>query len=398
MKLKLTISNLFVIGVIFLIIFPKGGFKVGNIPITWGYIYLGILSIFIFITRFNNSNKLYVSTNVILAYVATIPFIIYATLNIIFRGTISSLGNLFSLYVSLAFIPLLFLILVHYYLNKLDRDYVEKIIVNAILVVCIYGILLFIYKQVTGHFIEIPYITINSGDTGGIMDYKYNARGSVSKLISTYNNGNIFGVCILILFPLFYSKNDKLWKTLIVSIALFLTLSRTVWLGLLLFFIIEYRNKLISLLKVYFSVLVGLFILSSLFLSRSFQYGSLTNFVTDSNLGGRLEKILMVNKITLFGMKQYEVIEEITYLSVFEQFGIIGLVLFGFSLVYPIYLFSKNQKNYRYYPILGCIIYLFISFSDGCIMFIPTMVFYYFTLSLAFCSNNAPKNNISNTV
>ena len=58
-------------------------------------------------------------------------------------------------------------------------------------------------------------LTVNAGDLGELDSSKFNQRGSVSKLISTYNNGNIFGVCTLMLFPIFYEYTKSKIKIII---------------------------------------------------------------------------------------------------------------------------------------------------------------------------------------
>jgi len=65
-----------------------------------------------------------------------------------------------------------------------------------------------VVKNIFKTDIEIPYFTINAADVGEVAD-KYNQRGNIMKLISTYNNGNIFGVCTLMFFPLFYYNTQK---------------------------------------------------------------------------------------------------------------------------------------------------------------------------------------------
>ena len=55
-----------------------------------------------------------------------------------------------------------------------------------------------------GKFIEIPFLTVNAGDYGTLESTKHINRGGYLKLISTYNNGNVYGVATLILLPLVF--------------------------------------------------------------------------------------------------------------------------------------------------------------------------------------------------
>jgi hypothetical protein len=246
---------------------------------------------------------------------------------------------------------------------------------------------LFSYKQIYGHFLEIPYITVNADDLGELARSKFNQRGSIAKLISTYNNGNIFGVCTLMLFPVFYKRTTSKIKIFIVVLALLLTLSRTVWIGLLFFFLILYRNKLYQLAKIYLAGAILLFVIGSVLMTRYFQYGSLEGFILDSNLGGRILQIRKVNDITLFGNGSYTIIDEIVYLSIFRQFGLVGLFLFCVSFFAPVYIFLQTKNNNQVY-LLGILTYLFVCLSDGCMLLIPTLVFFYFICTMAFIRQN----------
>lgn len=380
---------LFFLAVLLLVILPKGGIKIAGIPLTWGYLYLGfllILSAFVIGSKY----RFAVNSKHFMCLVATIPFVVYFSLHLLIFGYDGSMGNFIAFYISFVFLPFLFYIIFGYFLARINIDYIEELISNAVFIVALYGIFLFIYKQYTGHFLEIPYITVNAGDLGELAGSKFNRRGSVSKLISTYNNGNIFGVCTLMLFPVFYRRTTSKFKIFIVILALILTLSRTVWIGLIFYFLLNYRNKLQQLAKVYLAGAVLLFLISSFLMTRYFQYGSLEGFILDSNLGGRILQIRKINEITLFGNGPYKIIEEIVYLSIFRQLGIVGLLLFCVSFFAPVYIFFQTRNNNQVY-LLGILTYLFICFSDGCMLLIPTLVFFYFICTMAFISQNRTK-------
>lgn len=377
----------FLLAVFLLVVIPKGGFKIAGIPITWGYLYLGFLSVLsLFIIGFKSEFK--VPNKAFIAYVATLPFVAYFTLHLLINGYQGSLGNLISFYVSFAFLPLLFYIFLSSFLKKINTAYMANIISQAVFIVALYGIFLFVYKQVVGHFLEIPYLTVNAGDLGELDSSKFNQRGSVSKLISTYNNGNIFGVCTLMLFPIFYEYTKSKIKIIIVVLALLLTLSRTVWIGLIFYFLFLYRNQVLKLLKVYLLGGLLLLFLGSIIMTSYFQYGSLEGFILDSNLGGRILQIRKSNEITFFGSTVYNAIEEIVYLSIFKQFGLVGLALFCLSFFTPIYLFLKTKNNNFIY-FMGVITYLFVCLSDGCILLIPTLAFFYFICVMTFIRDNS---------
>lgn len=387
-------KSLFFLAVIFLVIFPKGGFKIAGIPLTWGYLYLAILLVLSTIIIVNKY-KFTVNSKHFMCLIATLPFVVYFSVHLMIFGYAGSIGNFIAFYISFVFLPFLFYIVLGYFLAKIDIDYIENLISNSVFIIALYGIFLFAYKQITGHFLEIPFITVNSGDLGELARSKFNQRGSVAKLISTYNNGNIFGVCTLMLFPIFYKRTTSKFKIFVVILALILTLSRTVWIGLIFYFLIIYRNKLQQLAKIYIAGALLLFVIGSVLMTRYFQYGSLEGFILDSNLGGRILQIRKVNEITFFGNGPYTIIDEIVYLSIFRQFGIVGLLLFFISFFAPVYVFFQTKNNNQVY-LLGILTYLFICLSDGCMLLIPTLVFFYFICTMAFISQNrAQKQNIT---
>jgi hypothetical protein len=377
---KRIIEILFLIGVLLLVVIPKGGFKIAGIPITWGYLYLG--SLFLGVTRFIlKREQLVINNKHYISFLATLPFVVYFTVHLFFNGYEGTFGNVAAFYISFLFLPFLFYIYLGGFLKTINQDYILRLISKAILIVSLYGILLFFIKFLFKIDLEIPYITINVADLG-MATSKFNGRGDLSKLISTYNNGNIFGVSILMLFPVFYSYEKSKIKLAIVIIALILTLSRTVWLGLVFFIILKYHKRFFMLLKVGMSVGLVFLVFSLLLLSKNFQYGSLGGFILDAKFGGRLKQINEAfSSISLFG-DVYEAITEIVYLSILKQFGIVGLILFMLSFFTPVivFFFTKNN-NYNYF--LGVLIYLFICFSDGCMLLIPTLCFFYFICTMA---------------
>ncbi|KAF2511337.1 hypothetical protein [Flavobacterium foetidum] len=377
---------LFFLAVLLLVVIPKGGFKIAGIPFTWGYLYLGIL-FFLSLIIILNKYKFPVNSKHYMCFLATLPFVVYFSIHLLIFGYKGSTGNFIAFYISFVFLPFFFYIILGYFLKRIDSEYIEKLIANAVFLISLYGVFLFCYKQFTGRFLEIPYITVNAADLGELLKSKFNQRGSVTKLVSTYNNGNIFGVCTLMLFPVFYKKTTTKIKVCIVIVALILTLSRTVWIGLIFYFLIVYRNKLQQLAKVYLIGAFFLFVISSLLMTRYFQYGSLEGFIFDSNFGGRILQIRKINDITLFGTEPYTIIDEIVYLSIFRQFGIVGLFLFCISFFAPVYIFFQTKNNYSVY-MLGVLTYLFVCLSDGCMLLIPTLAFFYFICTMAFISKN----------
>lgn len=378
---------LFFIGVLLLVIIPKGGFKIAGVPITWGYLYLG--SLFGLILFSLDVKKHLLSKTHIISYLATLPFVFYLTLNIIFKGYDGTIGNLIAIFISLVFLPFLFYFFLSPFLKKININYIENLIYNAVFYVALYGIFLFIIKQSTGNYIEIPYFTVNGDETTDIGE-KFNNRGGIFKLFSTYNNGNIYGVCTLMLFPIFNKINKSRFKTTVVILAIVLTLSRTAWIGLLFYYIVVYRSNLIKLVKTYFTFGLLVLLLGSFLFGSLFRYGSMADFILDANLGGRLIQLKKLNELSFFGEYTFKAIEEIVYLSILKQLGLIGLVLFCLSFFTPIAILISTRKFNHY--IVGLIVYCFVCFSDGCMIYIPTLAFVYFISTMSLINNSSTNN------
>lgn len=361
---------------LFLLVFPKGGFKIGPVPVTWGYLFLGLFSfVLLFRTKWQlNLTRFY-------SYLCTIPFQIVAFYTLAVAGIVNY-GMAISLLVSFVFFPLAFFLLFSHDIEHLDLRKFAELFKKGVFFVAAYGIFLFFYKILLGHFFEIPFLTTNWGDLGE-LDTKCNNRGGVFKLISTYNNGNIFGICVLILLPLYCYFEQRNWRKLLVKFALFLTLSRTVWLGLLFhelcydFFLVKNAKK--------FLLKIGLVLLSFtlLFAIFAFTFGFSLDFLFDTELGGRAEQFDFLGSAGLLAHKPFDAITEIIYLGILDSFGYLGLICFLLAMVGPVVLnLYKYKSPFHLVILLGCTNYLFIACSDGALLFLPTMAFYWFLNSL----------------
>jgi hypothetical protein len=375
--------------VTFLLVFPKGGVKFGGIPVTWGYILLG-LSTLPFLLQLAHGARMRLAAPRLTVAAALLPFqfIVWATL--LLHGT-TGMGFAVSLVVSFFFIPLALVIALGVYLDRMDLGPLFRMLRVGILLVAAYGIFLFIYKLKTGSFIEIPYLTVNAGDVGGLED-KYIDRGGIFKLISTYNNGNIYGVSMLILLPLYGWLEKSRVRQGIVKASLLLTLSRTVWVGLVVYEVLQRVHvKRVSARAL---ALLGL-ALVGLGLGVAYAMSLMdrnVSFLFDRNLGGRLGQLGALETARALPNAPFETIYEIVYLSVMESFGILGLAAFLVAMATPVALHLLRAtpyagSTYKRNLAAGLITYLIVSMSDGALLFIPVMVFYWFMVSLLVSDN-----------
>lgn len=374
---------------VFLFAFPKGGFKIADIPFTWGYLLLFLVFPYLLFTKKISLNLRFNARQ--FTYFLTLPFSIYSVVILTF-SEIESIGYLMSFFVSIIFFPFLFLILLNDYLkNKEFRRYFLSILKHSIRFVIIFGLIIYAYEFTTGNVFEIPYLTVNAGDYG-LSHLKFNDRGIFSKLTSTFSNGNIFGLCMLLLFQLYFSIENKYRFKILFILVIFLTLSRTVWIGLLLVFLLNMLKSLKSLRIVIISIILGFLFL--IFLPNILSiFGFDFNFLFDKNLGGRLATLDKFKNITLLGNFYFNTFEEIIYASVVSSFGIIGLFLFIIYIISPLISFFVFKVNNGYYWMF--IIYPILCLSDGATLLIPVMAFFWLLTSLQLENNQ--EGNKQNT-
>ena len=373
----------------FIVLLPKGGIKPGGIPLTTGYFFLFLFAGLSFTTYTYTGKIRWIGKNQFICLVAFLPFFAIATFKIIGAG-FESLGFLFAFYVSLFAIPAIFLLFFYHPLKQVSFEFIKSTLVKFVFLTAFYGIFLFFYKLYTGSFIEIPLVTVNIGDVGEIKNKAIN-RGGIFKLISTYNNGNIYGVCMMMLLPLYNYYEEKGYRKFILKLALLLTLSRTVWGGLVAFEILNFifikKKTAKSILGVFVTlvlVFVGL-LLSLILLSTDIS------FIADRNLGGRIGQLAAVYQAEFFPNldKPFETIFEMVYLSVLNNFGWLGMVSFIIYLTMPLILYAMNKISYsksieKKLLALGLVLYLIVAFLDGAILYIPTMPIYWLVVVLMF--------------
>jgi len=378
--------------VAFLLIFPKGGLKVADIPVTFGYVLLGVVAWAAWVHNLAAGRAHRLTGRRALVIFCLVPFQLVVLASVAANG-VESVGFLISVIASLAFLPFALIGLLGPQVDRLNLETLFKLLRFGVLVVALYGIFLFFYKLLSGHFLEIPYLTVNADDVGSLEDTKHIDRGGIFKLISTYNNGNIYGVCILMLLPLYELVQKSLSKRLVVKLSLVMTLSRTVWIGLLLYEI--FSRAFLRRLSV--RTVIGL--LAALLLGAGGVSLALsllatdTSWIFDPDLGGRAD--LFSAPITMFPEVRFDGITEIVYLSVAAEFGVIGLGAFLVAMLPPVILHLMRKvplarSRYKRTLALSLWLYLMLALSDGALLYIPVMAFYWFIVALLL-STNSPK-------
>lgn len=399
---------------VFIIYFPKGGVKFGTIPVTWGYLAVFIVAMLTLPRFLSNIRNISFSSVRWVTIFSLLPFQGLIVLSFWLNG-VENIGFGISLLVSIIFFPFVFIILFSKYMDEMDCEFLFLMVKQGVIFIAVFGIFLFFYKIYTGSFLEIPFFTVNYDDLGGLEEKNID-RGGVFKLISTYNNGNIYGVCVLMLLPLYEFLEHSKFKAIIVKVSLILTLSRTVWLGLIIYelmkiifisnkslkkrllFIPRFLNKMSfrrsDLYAIIFSVL-GIFLFVIAIFYVTIFIGRNLSFLFDKNLGGRVDQLMPIDKITLFPDKKFSQVAEIVYVSILDSFGFVGLLAFLLAMFTPvIYGIMRHVPYggslYKKSILCGLIIYLILACSDGAFLYIPVLAIYWFMLSLLLSKNKYP--------
>ena len=372
----------------FLVMLPKGGIKFGSAPVTWGYVLLALLFVPLAVVRVLGEG-LRTSSLTLAAFASLLPFQITFLYSLWANGT-SNPTFVLALILTFIFLPAIFLGVFPGYLRFVNFERFCRYFCFCILAAALWGIFLFFYHPIMGHYIEIPYFTVNAGDYGQLETTKHIDRGSYLKLISTYNNGNLYGVATLILLPLYILLEPSKWKRNVVRVALVLTLSRTVWVGLVVEQMLSLTVKLPTVVFRFPKVRLGRVLPQLIAIGGTIVlvlFGLLFNgnglgFLFDRELGGRLGGLNAFINPTLLPSMPIDVFSELVYASSLYLYGIIGffavVLLFLtpvlFILWKPWLILSPTRRA----AVKGLILYAIVAGLDGAILLIPVMVFYFF--------------------
>jgi hypothetical protein len=373
---------------VFLVLFPKGGLKIGDLPLTWGYIFLGLSALPLLVVRLA-AMPLRLPLRLWAAIGMLLPMQLLCIYTLAFYG-ILVLSFATSTLTALFFLPWIFLLIYPPFLPYVDGERFSRYFRWCILGAAFWGIFLFFWHPITGHFVEIPYLTVNAGDFGDLEYTKHINRGLFFKLISTYNNGNLYGVATLILLPLYNLLEKARWRRLVIKLALLLTLSRTVWAGLVIAEAMPLGPLLLRQLATFPRLYLGqaskrvmtlLVTVGLIFCALLFNSSTLS-FLFDPTLGGRNVMVDQIFHATLLPSRPMFGFEEVLYSSAAHEYGYAGLVAFTLIMLSPVLLLfvdsSALRSPSRRAALKGLILYAFLAASDGALNFLPVMAFYWF--------------------
>ena len=364
-----------VIGLLILLLlcFPKGGIKYHSLPMTWGYLCLCIVFAVCLLIR-----PLVMERQAIYCLLGLLPFQIISGITFCVSGILYA-ADAFSYIMHFVLIPLGCLGILPRYIHTSTREYIFKGIRRGVFFIALYGIFLFGYKIVTGSFLEIPFLTVNYHDLHQLGESKCNDRGVFFKLISTYNNGNLYGICVLMLLPLYSVLEKTIWKVWVVKGSLLLTLSRTIWLGLIAY---EFLKKLVVKEGMFAKSSKILMSLGGIALGFTILLHYIpfpSEFLFDRFLGNRIGQLEVLKHIEWFSSEPFRGVYEVVYLGILFSFGIVGLVAFLLAMLFPLGLYALQPTSSveGTHIALGLFLYLLVACSDGALLLLPVMCFYW---------------------
>lgn len=394
--------NLLLITIFFNIWFPKAGIKLSEIPLTVGNVFLAITFFFWAMKKVMNRRMKINKIGYILIILMLYSFIKY----LLIGEFVKNIGYIIPLEVY----PLMFIIAYDTIDTKEKLQKVIKVICFGFFFICIYALLQYVLGI---EKVCIPGLTVNLSDytTYGANWYlqKNNNNSSEigTKIISTFQNGNLYGVNALLIYPIVYGYLKKENKSFLmyVSLALFvicvfLSLSRSCWLGIILFMLFGifleneknknslYRKAIIILMCL---VLVG--VSFKYFPSIATRFSSMDKSSIMS-MSGRTEGLTEV----LNNFSQYKYIfiwfigsngfienvglaYEMTPLALLVQVGIIGIVLF-YGILYQVWKRMNKKKWLQNAVKLSIFIWTIVGCIEGAFWLPPTALNIFLILAL----------------
>jgi len=377
------------------VLIPKAGLKVGEVPITLADVCFALLfwPALAAVRRLRSPGPMRTAKRFLLAGMA------YFMLRTFAMGL--NANNLARLTV-LGVYPLIFFIMVKKVRTGEQATAVVRLIALCILAVVLYGVAQYAFGPGT---LLVRGVTANWSDASDpdFLTQKYNVideAGQV-KLTSTYQNGNILGVNLLLLLPMASLGWEKRIRLLAfpASVAVIgLTASRSVWVGALFLFALwlsigqrSWKNRLCWVVIV--AVCAFLFFFRSPLGMLRIEGSGENSLLTWS---GRLEGAWTIWEDTmhssagaiLFGIHPQESFAyEMLYASIYETYGLLGLLIWLVPLVVSLYVFYKHRR----YPVvraalMGILTWMFVAVAEGAFWLPPTSFNVWTVLALGWCA------------
>jgi hypothetical protein len=229
--LRLSVAVVFVS-----ITIPKAGFKVGDVPLTLGNVLFGLL-LALCVAAFVSGARVGSTEVTRLAALLTI----YMALRTALSAAVGSFDIGFTFALVLA--PLIFFAITSAATTAEDLRIIERAFVWGFGLLVTYAAA----QAIVGiDAITIPGVTVNWTDFQTGSDWyldKDNRVGSFTKLFATYQNGNLLGLNLILIYSVVHEAVRKQWH--IVTVPAFivvglLTLSRSAWIGVAVYMLVRF--------------------------------------------------------------------------------------------------------------------------------------------------------------
>jgi len=379
--------------------FPKGGIKYLDIPVTWADALLACL-LLVFLYRFNRplhiSRPLNTTILLMFASIALFAFRILVQEGFVLRYVIPAHVKEI---VPLCVYPLILPVMVRVIDTDARLNRVVQILIVGVTVVLLYGVLQRVFGESA---LLVPGLTANATDARDpeFLLLKYNVidpQLHTLKLTSTYQNGNILGINLLLLFPIAAAAVRR-WTLRIPLIGLSLFAleecgSRAVWVGAVTLGLVA---TLFFVRRLIHKVLVGVCLTAAVVASLFFVPIVRTRIVeadteTLTSLGGRgdpaailIEESLRDTNVVAFlvgpGDRAVRAIwargggaSEMLYLALFQTSGVLGVLVWFAPIGFSIRCIFKSRSDPLLKAVLmGLISYLVVAIAEGAFWYPPT--------------------------
>lgn len=355
---------------------PKAGIYVNNIPITFSYLLLGLTGV-AEIFRLAGGSRKRIETRYLWLMCGLMGLTCIELYSFRVFGH-KSLGIMISVLVSTIMMPVLGILAAHWMIRTLGLPKLISVMRWALGIVLVFGVVSFMAFNVAGIVLGVPYVTTTGSDIT-LVAARHNLRGPIIKMFSTYNNGNILGINMLIWGPIL--AITSLGSSIAYRTVCLLTLSRSVWVGLIgieFFGAIEER----SYRRVY-QAFGGAIVLGFAVIGASIMIGrDPMEFLLDRDLGGRVTSLQ--NDLEVMSRRRIGWDSESVPAAAWLAFGPVGLMLMAVIWFIPIVCggVSAIQKTAR----ISLLVYLIVSCVEGAFTLVPTQAIYWFVAAIAMAS------------
>lgn len=434
-KLPAFVAVILYLTVFFYLTFPKAGIKIEGIPVTVSDLLFMLLMLFC-LTKITYWRETFNQFKVVIALLISSLFYILLKLGYSYwHYDLLRVGTIVPLLIYPAILLILLLFYCHY-----DIQWKKLLLlpVAAFVILSFYALLQYFLGVEN---VMVPGLTYNWTDAQNpqILMTKKNFYGYYTKIFSTYQNGNIFGVNLLLIFPLVFELLYRRRKILgYIALAFFITVaflsaSRAVWAGVIFYVFIRFfllkrgwgkllvvfPLSLISALLLFFE---SLRFRANLFLGKDVipeliklpaldktvklaggggETWAKTNIVTEpqiTDLAGReggLYKLwdatfgalnweaIFIGPYGLLPRGSYGISGEMVYMTLFAYLGLIGLILWSLPILFTLYNFFKLRNDFILQGILlGLVSYFIVASIEGAYWLSPTAFNLWFIIGI----------------